>query len=160
TSPDGTAQNFGSTTLDPGKAVSAFLDQDPFNLPAAATGTFSFSASEPVAASAFRANTATSSQLLLANIPITDIDAPLNNQPITVPEFTDGGGWTTQILLVNPTEEGMGGELRFFKGGEPGVVGHPVAVNLNEGELSVVEYFVAPRSSTIFQTTGLTETLN
>ena len=156
---DGTVSNFASLTLDPGKALSGFLSGDPFNLPSDGTGTFSFSASAPIAATAFRASSASSSQLQLSYVPIADLDAVVDSAPVTIPEFADGSHWTTQIILVNTTEDPMNGQIRFFKGGEPGVVGHPVEVSLANGSGSVFDYSLPPRSAQRFQTTGVSDSI-
>jgi hypothetical protein len=157
---DGTVGNFGSVSLDPGKSIAGFVVGDPFNIPSGSAGTFSFSASAPVAAVAFRSSSAASSQLQLSYVPIADLDAPLQTGAMTIPEFTDGASWTTHIILVNPTENDMGGEIRFFAGGEPGVVGHPTEVNLAQGHGSVFEYAIPPRSAIQFQSTGLDDSIH
>ena len=49
------------------------------------------------------------SEFLMSTLPVIDTTAPPRNGTGVVPHFADGGGWVTQILLVNPTDNPMTG---------------------------------------------------
>src|SRR5204863_2566844 len=77
-------------------------------------------------------------------LPIIDPYTAIN-RPVVLPEFIDGGGWTTEIHLINPTETTLTGEIRLFKnttGDEPGV---PAEVSTEKGVNSVFAYSIPPR---------------
>jgi len=67
------------------------------------------------------------------------------------PHFADGGGWTTQIVLVNPTGNAISGVLRFT---DPG--GQPASVALN-GQTAAGDfvYSLPARSARAFLTPGV-----
>src|SRR5438552_8386909 len=53
------------------------------------------------------------SEFLTTTLPIALIGSP-GNQPITLPHFAIGGGWTTQILLLNPSNSTMTGVVQLL----------------------------------------------
>jgi hypothetical protein len=101
-----------SATINPNSQVAAFLNEPPFNGPAAFSGSFTFSSSKPVAVIALRGGLNERSEFLMTTLPVVDLSAPLAD-PAVFPHFADGGGWTTTILLVNPTNNPTSGTLQF-----------------------------------------------
>ena len=64
-------------------------------------GTFTFTADLPVAVIALRGFVNERSEFLMTTLPV----APLTAGPadtVYFPHFAAGGGWTTQVILVNP----------------------------------------------------------
>ena len=112
--------NFGSgmTTIGPNQQIAAFLNESPFNGSAAAQ-TFTFTSSVPIGVVAVRGFINERSDFLMTALPVAPVGA-LSSGPIVLPQFATGGGWTTQILLVNPTDEsingavGMDGNFTFY----------------------------------------------
>jgi hypothetical protein len=49
----------------------------------------------------------------MTTLPVTDLSGAPTTAPIVFPHFAAGGGWTTQIVLVNPTETALIGGLEF-----------------------------------------------
>src|SRR5262249_25449439 len=110
---------------------------------------FTIASSRPVSVVALRGYLNERSEFLLTTTPVTNLDSTAT--PGTLfPHFADGGGWTTQISLVNPTENAIGGTLRFINSR-----GQPASVTLNGAPvLGDVSYSIAPRSATQFVTAG------
>ena len=83
--------------------------------------------------------------------------ANVNNvttQAMTVPHFADGGGWSSQLVLVNTTDSPMNGEVRFRNPD-----GTPLEITLTGGgSASVFAYNVPPRSVQRFNTSGTSDT--
>jgi hypothetical protein len=79
-------------------------------------------------------------------IPIFDPYAAQKN-PVVFSTLVDGGGWTTQLTLVNPTESALIGEIRLFKNSTEGQPGIPAEVSSEKGVSSVFAYSIAPRSA-------------
>jgi hypothetical protein len=65
--------------------------------------------------------------------------------PVVLPQFVDGAGWTTQITLINPTEFAINGEIRLFKNTTEGQPGVPAEISSERGVSSVFAYSIPPR---------------
>src|SRR5262249_53325447 len=90
----------GSTTIPPNGQIAQFLNQAPFNGGTPVVGTFTFTASLPISVIALRGLTNERSEFLITTLPVADLSVASGSDPILFPHFADGGGWTTQILLV------------------------------------------------------------
>jgi hypothetical protein len=143
---NGKAVSTGSTTVLANRQVAAFLD-DPqvFNGPANFSGSFTFSASNPVAVVALRGVFNERSDVIWTTLPVFDIGSSPAASSTVFPHFADGGGWTTQIMLVNPGDGAVTGSLRFS---DP--AGQP---------LSTLNYSIPGRSAQQFPTGGSTATV-
>ena len=107
--------DFGSNlaTIPPNSQISAFLNEAPFNGSSPLTGTFTFTSNIPVSVVALRGRVNERGEFLLTTLPVTDLSAPPSAAPIVFPHFAAGGGWTTEIVLVNPTDNALTGGLEF-----------------------------------------------
>ena len=85
------------------------------------------------------------SEFLLTTLPVTDLSAAPSTAPIVFPHFAAGAGWTTQIVLVNPTDTPLTGGLEFRD--PSGQVTNPFNSNLT--------YTIPSRSSFEIQTSLL-----
>jgi hypothetical protein len=141
---DASGQNFnaGSMTLGPSQQLAAFLDQQPFSgvqmfqQPASAARTFTFSSSEPIAVIAVRGFINERGDFLMTTLPITDLSTSLSSTGV-IPHFVEGGGWNTQVELVNPSDTTLTGTLLFL--------------DQSGSELDKQAYALAPRSSTVVE---------
>src|SRR5262249_22516283 len=66
-----------------------------------------------VATTAIRGLTNERGEFLITTVPVTDTGAP-PPEAATVAHFAEGGGWTTQIVLVNPTDGTVTGTVQFI----------------------------------------------
>ena len=73
---------------------------------------------------------------------------------MTFPNFADGGGWTTQVVLVNPTDDAMSGTVQFFGQGSATAAAQPVAVTIDGQTATSFAYSIPARSARRFQTEG------
>ncbi len=147
--------NFGSrtTTIPANGQIAAFLNEAPFYGGVSVSGTFTFSSDVPVAALALRGLNNERSEFLWTTLPVSPLVAP-SAVPLVFPNFADGGGWTTQFVLVNPTDVAMSGTLQFYAQGSATAAAAPVEVTL-EGETgSTFAYSIPPRSSRNLRTSG------
>ena len=112
---DGSGATFGSgtTTLPANGQIARFLDQAPFNSGSNIQGTFTFSSDLPVAVIALRGLTNERSDFLISTLPVIDTSAAVTTTTTVLPHFADGGGWKTQIILINPTDSAMSGSIGF-----------------------------------------------
>jgi hypothetical protein len=113
---DESGADFGSgTTVIPANGqVSRFLDETPFNTATAGRSrTFTFNASAPVGAIALRGFTNERSEFLITTLPVTDLSTA--KVRITFPHFAKGGGWSTNLVLVNTSDLSAEGDLTSLR---------------------------------------------
>ena len=79
-----------------------------------------------------------------------DLSVPTGNGTLVFPHFADGGGWTTQLVLVNPTDNILSGTVQFVDRS-----GRAATVVLNNQSGSSFTYAVPARTSQKFQTSGI-----
>jgi len=148
TGADGTNFGAGSLTLGANQQTARFLNEEPFNGVAPVNGSFTFIADVPVAVVALRGLTNERGEFLITTLPIADVGLT-TTAPLFFSHFADGGGWTTQIALVNPSDATISGTLEFFDQS-----GGPVDVSVDGVTSSSFSYAVAPRTSQRFLTAG------
>jgi hypothetical protein len=139
----------GTTTISANGQIARFLNEPPFNGPSSLTGTFTFSSSAPIAAVALRGRTNERSEFLITTLQVTDLQAPVTTDTAVVPHFADGGGWTTQIILVNPTDGVLTGAIQFLDSS-----GGPATVAVNSQSGTSFAYSIPARSSQKLPTSG------
>src|SRR5262245_20042039 len=103
----------GSTTIPGNGQIAAFLSESPFNGDSSLSGTFTFNSSVPVSVIAIRGRTNERGEFLITTVPVDDLSAPSLQRTAVLPHFADGGGWTTQIVLVNRTDSVLTGTVQF-----------------------------------------------
>ena len=151
TDSDGNDFGNGTLTLGPNQQIARFLSEDPFNS-STVNGTFTFTSSVPVSVVALRGLTNERSDFLMTTLPVVPL-APASDDTIFLPHFADGGGWTTQVVLVNPTDSEIAGTVLFLDGGDEGVPAQPLTLALQDGRMGPeFSYEVPPRSSRRLQT--------
>jgi len=109
----GSNGNFGSgsTTIPANGQVAAFLNESPFNSGSSVGGTFTFNSSVPISVIALRGLTNERREFLVTTLPVADLSAVASTSPVVFPHFADGGGWTTQVVLVNPGDTVLTGTV-------------------------------------------------
>jgi hypothetical protein len=129
---------YGSTTVSAGAQIARFLTEPPFNS-VPFTGSMTFTASIPVSAIAFKTFVNERSEFLFTALPVLDLLVP-TDQAVIIPGFLDGGGWTTQIVLLNPAEETISGSIQF-RG--------------QANDVSDFPYTIPPHASLRFRSSGM-----
>jgi hypothetical protein len=78
-------------------------------------------------------------ELLTTTLPVVDLDL-VATAPITIPHFAAGGGWATDILLLNPSDDSITGSVQFFSPeGDP---------------QTLTSYAIPPRTSRVLHLDG------
>jgi hypothetical protein len=126
----------GTATIPANGQIAQFLNQAPFSPGASIQNarTFTFTSSVPVSAIALRGYTNERSEFLITTLPVAPLGAG-NSQPLYFAHFASGGGWTTNLVLVNPTDAALTGTIRFT-GSRP---------------YDPLRYTIPPRSATAVQ---------
>ena len=146
----------GFKDFAPGEHSATFLDQDPYLSGLDFQGTFSFTSTLPVSAIALRGfyNERTPSDFLMSTLEVMDLSLGARNGTQVIPHFAAGGGFTTQILLVNPTALAQTGTIEFRDGG-----GALTVVNIDGAPASGANYAVAPNGVRKFLITATSASL-
>jgi hypothetical protein len=85
----------------------------------------------------------------MSTLPVIDTTVAPNTGTVVVPHFSDGGGWTTQILLVNPGDVTLAGTAEFRDGN-----GALTNVTIGGQSGNKFVYVIPPRSSQKLATAG------
>src|SRR5437867_7117832 len=152
---DSNGQNFGYGTIAiPAKGViGRFLNESPFNSGSFGAGTFTFTSSVAVSVVALRGLTNERGEFLITTLPVSPLSAAVG-QRVVFPQLADGGGWTTQFVLVNPTDDVLSGTVEFFEPGTGKPVADPLELVVNGQTRSTLTYTIAPRSFWLAATAG------
>ena len=109
----------GSFRLEAYRHMAGFLSEEPYNVESV-VGTFTFRASARVAVMAFWELINAPGECLVATLPVGPVLSPpspfsgTSTHPVVFPHFADGDGWSTDVILVNPTGESIAGTLEFL----------------------------------------------
>jgi len=102
----------GTLRIPANGQVSGFLNDSPFNGGETISGTFTFQASAVVSAVAIRGVLNDRSEMLLSSLPVTPINTISSNRN-SFPHWVLGAGWTSEFLLVNPSEVLITGQIEL-----------------------------------------------
>ncbi|PYS08007.1 MAG: hypothetical protein DMG15_28445, partial [Acidobacteria bacterium] len=136
----------GSFTLSSNSHTAAFINQSPFNGSRSMLGTFTFTSSLPVAVIAVRGFTNEHGEFLITTLPV----APLGDNTASVlvlPHFADGAGWSTQVVLTNPSDVTIGRIAQFYGPGVSGQNAPLLTLNVNGSAGVGFGYQIPPRSA-------------
>nr|UXE44173.1 hypothetical protein Hi04_10k_c1170_00020 [uncultured bacterium] len=115
TDPSGNDFGQGSVTIPAGGQLARFLTEDPFNAGTVFRGSFTFTSSIPVSAIALLGFTNERGIFLTTTLPVIDL-LSVDTPPAILPHFVDGGGWSTDLMLVNPYNEPLSGRAEVVPG--------------------------------------------
>jgi trimeric autotransporter adhesin len=115
----------GQGTIAKGNHSACFIDQmqqitgGHFGLPYGFErntqfGTLEISSDQPLSVIALRMTKNQRGEFLYTTTPIADMTKTLTNDPVYFPQFADGGGYTTSLVLVNTSSQTETGKLDIF----------------------------------------------
>ena len=152
TDSNGMDYGHGSLMLGPREQRSRFLDEDPYNGGSGMLGTFTFTSNQPVAVIALRGFVNERSEFLMTTLPVAPLAAGTTGT-VYFPHFTDGAGWTTQVILVNTTDAPIQGSVQFRSPGSATAPAGAAALTLADGRTgSEFTYSIPPRGATRLET--------
>jgi hypothetical protein len=93
-------------------------------------------------------------EFLITTLPVTSLSAS-GSSTAYLPHFADGGGWSTQVVLVNPSDFPTTGIVEFFSQGSGSVAGAPLSLTVNGQAGIAFGYTVPGRSSIKLLTSGV-----
>jgi hypothetical protein len=105
---------------------------------------------QPISVLALRGTNNQRNDFLMTTTPTADLTQPPGDEPIYFPQFVDGGGYTTSLILMNTSDETETGILQILDEN-----GDPFVVNQVGGTSdSSFHYSIPPRGIYRFQTDG------
>ena len=151
---DGIDSGHDSFQLGAGQQTARLLDWEPFHISGPFVGTLTFTSSAPVAVIALRGLTNEANEWLMTTLPVAPL-SPAASDTVYFPHFADGGGWATELVLVNPTDLTIAGTVGFLGPGSDTTAGAPVVLTLDDGSAGAeFDYTIAPRSFRRFTTSN------
>jgi hypothetical protein len=149
----GTA-NQNSFTLGANTQIATFLNQAPFNVKSGFTGTLTFTASAPVGVIGLRTFVNERGDFLMTTENVTSLPDGSSASLVLMAHFADGGGWQTQVILVNTTDSAISGVVQFYNDGSGNVAATPITMTVNGQTSASFNYTISARSSFKLQTSG------
>jgi len=143
----------GSVLIPAYSQVARFLTEAPFRSGSPVQGTFTFTSSGPVAAVTLRGLLNERGEFLITTLPVVEI-AATGTDPVVVPHFADGDGWTTEILLVNPSDTACAGTIQFYDQGSQAGPGRPISLSVDGTTGASFDYSIPGRSATRLRTSS------
>jgi len=144
----------GSLTIGANQQTAKFLNEAPFSVPGGVfQGTFSLTSDVPVSVIALRGffnERVPTPEFLITTLPVTNLAAAAGTGTVFLPHFAEGAGWTTQIVLVNPSAAAIGGSVQFLSG-----AGAPVTITANGQAAASFNYTIPAKSSFKLATAGV-----
>ena len=107
----------GSFTLPAHSQIASFVNEAPFNslyIFNPAMGTLTFSSNVPIAVIALHGRTNERGEFLMTTLPVADLSEPASSDEAFIPQYAAGGGWATEVILVNKTDASIGGTIQFL----------------------------------------------
>ncbi|HEY2931036.1 MAG TPA: BACON domain-containing carbohydrate-binding protein [Acidobacteriota bacterium] len=153
TDEDGKDFGAGSFVVTAHSQIAAFLDQPPFGAGALVNATMTFRASIPVGAVALRGHLNERSEFLLTTLPVADMGS-LSSETLILPHFAEGGGWNTDLVLVNPTDQSLRGSVQFFDQGSTDTPAQAQTLEANGENKNSFEYSIPARGAYRLATAG------
>ncbi len=153
---DAEGERFGDGQFELGahRQTAKFLNDAPFNSGELESGTFTFTSSVPIAVIALRGLTNRDGEFLMTTLPVAPL-ASTSADTVYFPHFTDGDGWVTQVILVNPTDTTITGTVRFLGPGSGATEAAPAVLTLDDGRTGAsFEYSIPAGSSQRFTTSN------
>jgi hypothetical protein len=150
TNSSGTDVGSGTYTLNAGTQFASFLDQSPWNVPLNFQGTFTFTSTVGISVIALQLNNNTRGESLITTLPVIDTTITPSTTAAVLSHFVDASGYTTSVLLVNPTDTPMSGTIQFRD--DNGTI---VTLTANGQSASSFSYTIPRRSSYKLQTAGV-----
>lgn len=158
----GTTLATGRGTVTAGQHFACFIDQlqvragaPDFRLPPdfqtnVQFGTLEVSASQSLSVLALRGTVNQRGEFLITTTPVADLNRAPETRPVYFPQFVDGGGYTTSLVLLNTSSDTEIGNLQVLdNNGEPLVV-----TPVGGSPTSTFRYSIPAGGAFRFQTDG------
>jgi hypothetical protein len=145
-----------SLTMEANTQLSRFLTQEPFSLPDGSVVTATFTSPLPIGVVALRGVNTSRNEFLTSAVPVVSL-TETSTERVYLPHFAAGGGWNTQVILINPTDDVLTGVIGFIGTGSEIIPATTVPVAVaNQFFNSVYPYVIPAKGMNVFQTVEFT----
>ncbi len=127
-----------SLVMNPGEDVARFADEL-FGTSPGFEGSLTFESGTGLGAITLRQSANRFNEPLFTTLPVSDLDAPAGSGVVVFPHLAAGGGFQTQVILINPTGESISGRIRLVQSD-----GTPLVVDWDGMAVSENSYQIAP----------------
>ncbi len=158
--PNGMILASGSGSLAPGSHLARFVgalsdDVPAFRLPDefaadGQCGSLEISGDRPISVAALRQITNERNERLTSTAPMADLSHEPFKAPICLPDFVDGGGYTTSLILLNTSNVRESGTIHILDDNGSALLVRPIDGNPG----SVFRYSIEPQGLFRFHTDG------
>ena len=128
--------------LDPGNHIARFVSQLFTNLPAGFSGTLTFVSAQKLGAITLRLTKNLQNEDLYTTLPVIDLSSPTSNELLFFPQIAAGGGYSTQLILINKTAQSLRGRVSLI-----GDDGNPLVLQTSGQESSQFSYDIPPHGA-------------
>jgi hypothetical protein len=151
TNSEGLNTGNGSFTLGAGRQMAAYLTEAPFNAKGPLLGTLTFASTAPVAVLGLD-NLFNGTDPLFSTLPVAPIGSG-SSDPLSMPLYVAGDGWTTEVILTNPSDSPISGIVKFLSPD-----GSPASLTINGATSTGFSYLIQPRAATRLVADGTSTT--
>ena len=134
----GTIVDSTNLVLEPGNHLARFVDELFSGMPAGFQGSVTFESLAGLGAITLRESQNSNQEPLYTTLPVANLDAVAGSGSLTFPHLAAGGGYLTQVLLINGTSASAEGRIQFI-----GSDGLPLSLVLDGVATSEVRYELA-----------------
>jgi hypothetical protein len=149
---EGLVVNSGVISMPQFGRVVAFLHEAPFSLTGPFEGTFNFTSNRAVRVLPIRGLNNERGEFLFSPLPPVVSNYSASNY--VIPHFADGGGWTTQLLLVNDQPNALPGAVTWSDSNSA-----PVSVTVSNQTASSFPYTIPVGGALRLETQGMGPTM-
>ena len=128
-----------SRDLGPGQHLALFVGQLFGAVSAGLLGSLTFTSDQALAPLTLRQSFNNRGEPLYATLPVVDLTTTAGTDSLVFPHLAAGGGYTTQLILVNETDGAIQGSVRLKQSD-----GTPLLVRLGAQDVSSFAYFLPP----------------
>jgi hypothetical protein len=108
----GSVRGSGNFTIPANGQLARFITETPFSAGGTFNGSLAFTSTAPIAVIAIRTVINERFDFLMTQLPVIDANLPVPVGSVAdIPHFANGGGWTAEVILINPTNERMSGDV-------------------------------------------------
>jgi hypothetical protein len=138
----GNERTRNALSLPAGRHLPRFVSELFPGLPGGFTGSLTFESDQRLAAITLRQSQNALGDKLYTTLPVVDLSLPATADPIVFPQIAAGGGYSTQVLLINGTAQMQHGQVALF-----GSDGNPLSLHVNGSLTSSVRYEISPHGT-------------
>jgi len=136
----GTELKRQSLVLSPRQHLARYIREIFPDVPPGFAGSLTFESNQPLAALTLGEGRNGYGEALYTTLPVVDMSVPPSTANVTFPQIAVGDGYTTQLLLINRSDQNARGHIRLTASD-----GRPLLARLSGSTVSEVAYEIAPQ---------------